>query len=92
MSDRKSTASADQRLRILNLLRNRPHNCYELRRAGCFQAPTRIFELRHQGFNIETTRVVVIDAEGFTHQGVALYTLHEPSDHWLSVAIPGEEA
>ena len=75
MSDRKSTASEDQRRRILHLLRQRPHNCYELRRAGCFQAPTRVFEFRHRGFDIETTRVVVTDADGFTHHGVALYTL-----------------
>lgn len=77
MSDHsKSTAGEDQRQRIVGLLRQRPHNCYELRRAGCYQAPTRVFELRQRGFDIETTRVVVIDADGFTHRGVALYTLH----------------
>lgn len=76
MSDRsKSTAGEDQRQRIVTLLRLRPHNCYELRRAGCYQAPTRVFELRQRGFQIETSRVVITDTDGFTHHGIALYTL-----------------
>ncbi len=72
----KSTATAAQRDRIIALLRMRPHNGYELRRAGCYQAPTRIWELIHRfGFHIDSSRVTVVDRDGFTHPGVALYAL-----------------
>lgn len=67
MSQIKSTAGAAQR--------KRPHTSYELRRAGCYQAPTRVFELRGAGFDIQTTRVSVIDSDSFSHVGVALYAL-----------------
>lgn len=74
-SSSKSTATEAQRGRILALLRMRPHNGYELRRAGCYQCPTRIFELRARGYTIETSRVAIVDHDGFTHAGVALYSL-----------------
>lgn len=64
-----------QRERILKLLRLRPHNGYELRRAGFYQCPSRIFELRARGYEIETQRVVVVDQDGFVHPRVALYSL-----------------
>ena len=50
MSQDKSTAGAAQRKRIVQLLRTRPHTSYELRRAGCYQDPARVFELRNTGF------------------------------------------
>lgn len=76
----RSTATEAQRERIAALLRMRPHNGYELRRAGCYQCPTRIFELRARGYDIETQRVSVVDRDGFSHKGVALYVLHrEPA-------------
>jgi hypothetical protein len=71
----RSTATEAQRERIAALLRMRPHNGYELRRAGCYQCPTRIFELRARGYDIETQRVSVVDRDGFSHRGVALYVL-----------------
>jgi hypothetical protein len=75
MTQDKSTAGAAQRKRIVQLLRTRPHTSYELRRAGCYQAPTRVFELRNAGFDIQTTRVVVVDDMGYLHPNVALYAL-----------------
>lgn len=71
----KSTVTAAQRDRIVALLRMRPHNGYELRRAGCFQAPTRIHELRARGYQIDTHRVVIVDRDGWPHKGVAQYSL-----------------
>lgn len=76
MSDpNKATDGAAQRLRILEALRRRPQTSYDLRRAGCYQCPTRVFELRHEGFEIKTSRVIVIDGDGFEHRQIALYEL-----------------
>ncbi len=71
----KSTASEAQRQRILEALRRRPHTSYELIRMGCYYPPARIFELKRMGFIIEKTTVTVVDGDGFTHDGVALYAL-----------------
>lgn len=72
----RSTGTEAQRDRILRALRRRPHTSYELRLIGCYQAPTRIKELRDDlGHQIDTTRVTVVDNEGYTHRGVALYSL-----------------
>ena len=71
----KSTAGEDQRQRIIDALHRRPQTSYDLRRIGCYQCPTRVFELRQLGYEIETSRVVVVDADGFRHGGVALYSL-----------------
>ncbi|WP_295525616.1 helix-turn-helix domain-containing protein [uncultured Pseudacidovorax sp.] len=68
-------STEEQRAKILGLLRMRPHTSYELRRAGCYQCPTRVFELRRQGYEIETQRVTVVDQDGFSHPFVALYSL-----------------
>ena len=76
MSDtNKSTDGGAQRHRIIEALRRRPQTSYDLRRAGCYQCPTRVFELRNLGYEIETRRVVVVDADGFEHCRVALYSL-----------------
>lgn len=64
-----------QHATILRLLEARPHTSYELRRAGCYQCPTRVLELRRAGHAIEMTRVTVVDQDGFEHPRVALYSL-----------------
>lgn len=71
----KSTDGEAQRQRIVEALRRRPQTSYDLRRAGCYQCPTRVFELRQRGYDIATSRVVVIDADGFEHRQIALYEL-----------------
>jgi hypothetical protein len=74
----KSPHSKAQRQRILQALRQRPQTTEDLRRIGIFQAPARIKELRDRfHFDIETTRLTVIDREGFPHPRAALYVLHE---------------
>jgi len=72
----KSTVGNAQRQRILNALALRPHTSYELRKLGCYQANTRVLELRRMGHNISTVRVSIWDDEGYRHDGIALYTLH----------------
>lgn len=71
----KSTSGEAQRKRILKALEMRPHSSYELRKMGCYQAPTRIIELRRMGHNISTERISLWDDEGYQHNGIALYTL-----------------
>jgi len=73
--DNKATDGAAQRQRILEALRLRPHTSYDLRRAGCYQCPARVFELRHEGFEIKTSRVVIVDRDGYEHPRCALYEL-----------------
>lgn len=71
----KSTSSESQRQRIIDALKLRPHTSYDLRKMGCYQANTRILELRRKGFNITTERVSIWDEEGYQHNRVALYSL-----------------
>lgn len=72
----KSTASEAQRERILNALARGPKTSYDLRRLGCYQAPARIKELRDRfGYDITTTRVTLVDRDGYTHPRAALYSL-----------------
>lgn len=77
----KSTTGTAQRDRILAALRERPHTSYELRRLGCYQAPARIKELRDwHGYGISTTRITLVDQDGYSHANAALYTLEaEPA-------------
>ena len=75
MDKSKSTSGEAQRQRILKALAQRPHSSYELRKIGCYQAPTRIIELRRLGYDISTERISIWDDEGYRHSGIALYTL-----------------
>lgn len=72
----KSTHSEAQRQRILAALRVRPQTSYDLRRIGCYQAPARVKELRDRfGYRIETTRITLVDRDGYSHPRAALYSL-----------------
>lgn len=82
----RSTETHAQMRRILAALRLRPRTSVELRSLGCYQAPTRIFALRSLGYSISTDRVVGVDADGYAHERIALYTLNEPSDDWRKAA------
>lgn len=65
---------------ILKALRTGAKTTDQLRALGCFQAPTRIFELREQGYSIDTDLVTAWAADGRPHPRMALYTLNEPED------------
>ncbi len=60
---------------ILSALGSGPKTTDQLRALGCFQAPTRVFELRAQGHQIETELVTAWAADGRPHPRMALYTL-----------------
>ena len=70
---------------ILSALRHSPKTTDLLRSLGCFQAPTRIHELRALGYSIYTDLVNAWGADGRTHR-MALYTLNEPTDDWVRPA------
>jgi hypothetical protein len=72
----KSTSTEAQRQRIVEALRTGPKTSYDLRRLGCYQQSTRIFELRRLGYAIETERITVYDRDGYMHPRCARYHLH----------------
>lgn len=77
-ASRNATATEAQRDRLLRALRRRPHTTEELRAAGIFQVPARVKELRDRfGYSITTSRITLVDREGFSHPRAALYTLDE---------------
>ena len=71
----KPSATETQRARALYALRAAPQTFYYLRRRGICQSPTRVFELRNQGYKITKTPVQIVDVDGFIHFEVAPYTL-----------------
>lgn len=72
----KSCAVEAQHERILEALRHRPHTSFELTSLlGIYHPPRRIKELREQGHAIQTDRVVLVDAWGYSHPRCALYSL-----------------
>lgn len=78
----KSTATGAQYRRIIAKLRRRPHTSYELMTiAGVYHPPSRIFELKRMGFVITRHCVTVVDRDGFSHAGVALYSLEAEPDN-----------
>jgi len=73
----KSTATADQRARALELLKIADQTTYNLRAYGIAQCAARIFELRQAGYPITKTNVNAVDSDGYMHINVALYSLNE---------------
>lgn len=71
----RGTSTDEQRSRLLEALRSGPKTSVQLRRLGLFKAPTRIFELRAQGYEITTERISLFDAHGYPHARVARYML-----------------
>lgn len=73
-SDR-STSTAAQRARVLELLKTSPQTTYSLRAKGISHGAARVMELRQSGYSISSTLVNAVDSDGYTHVGVALYSL-----------------
>lgn len=74
---KKSTAIEAQYERLLDMLNLRDHNTMEFRRAGIMMPAARIKELNDRyGYSIATVdRVTLVDEWGFSHSGVAIYSL-----------------
>lgn len=60
---------------LLDVLRRRPVDTFELRRMGMASPAARIQDLEAMGCVIDSARTVAVDSDGFSHYGVALYTL-----------------
>lgn len=73
----KSTATKAQYGCLLQMLSLRDHNTMELRRAGIMMPAARVKELNDRyGYSIETVdRITLFDEWGFSHSGVAIYSL-----------------
>lgn len=79
--DSTSTATEEQRRRIVSMLRPGRKTTLDFRRSGVMQSSTRIFELRKRGYDIRTiARVTIADPEGYLHERVAVYELHGEPD------------
>lgn len=70
-----SNAAEAQREKILALLRVAGRNTFEFRAHGIAMPATRIFELKALGFDIQSSRIVAADSDGYVHSGVAHYEL-----------------
>lgn len=79
---RKSTATAAQYERVIDMLRAGEKNTLEFRRAGIMAPAARIKELNdHHGFYIPTIALITIyDEWGFGHKNIAVYELID--DPW----------
>lgn len=71
----KTTERSVQIKKLALLLAMRPHHTYELRKLGISHPAGRVQDLEEQGYVIESSRVTVVDENGFTHPGVARYSL-----------------
>lgn len=72
---RESSSAKDQRTRILKALSMGPKTTDELRAIGIYQTSARIFELRHEGYEIATELFNGYAADGYSHSRMARYTL-----------------
>lgn len=70
-----SNATEAQILRLRDYLRHRSCHTHELRRVGISHPAGRVQDLINRGFTITTSRVTTVDTDGYTHHGVALYSL-----------------
>ena len=76
-----STTTEAQHQRLLTLLRVRPRHTHELRSVGISHPAGRVRELIRRGYEISSARVTSVDGDGYTHVGVALYSLlSEPAE------------
>lgn len=71
----KSSRTEAQRARVLELLKISPQTTYTLRAKGLSHCAARIMELRKRGYLIVTSRVTTVDSDGYSHSGVAMYSL-----------------
>lgn len=72
---RRALSREGQNAAALDVLRRRPVNTFELRRMGMASPAARIQDLEAMGCVIASDRTVAVDSDGFSHYGVALYTL-----------------
>lgn len=72
---RSAKSCAEQRAFLLSTLAVSGRSSYWFRNNGCYQVPTRVFELRKLGHDIRTSLVTIVDADGWSHPRCAFYEL-----------------
>lgn len=72
---RRDMTPAAQRDFILKALRNSSKHTYWFRGQGCSHPAARVMELIEEGYQIASDRITAVDSDGYTHRGVAMYTL-----------------
>jgi hypothetical protein len=70
------TATEVQVLKLIELLRLAPRHTHELRKLGISHPAGRINDLQKRGFLIASGRVTTVDSDGFSHAGVARYSIN----------------
>lgn len=81
----RSTSTLTQRQKALELLKISPQTTYSLRKRGISHPAQRLKELIQDGHLITSSRVNAVDSDGFTHVGVALYSLAPPAQSVLDL-------
>jgi hypothetical protein len=71
----RAMSCAEQRAFVLSMLAANGQSSYFFRNNGCYQVPTRVFELRKLGHDIRTSLVTIVDADGWSHPRCAFYEL-----------------
>jgi hypothetical protein len=84
---RKSTATIAQTNKLRGLLRLRPHHTYELRKQGISHPAGRVNDLEDMGCVIDSDRITTVDGDGFSHVGVAIYTLISESGESMAEQV-----
>jgi hypothetical protein len=84
----RSTSTEAQTAKLLALLELSPRHTYELRKLGISHPAGRVQNLEEEGCVIESSRITVVDENGFTHPGVALYELISRPTQQLSEGSP----
>lgn len=72
---RRALSKAGQLAAALRVMRLRPVDTFELRRMGMASPAARVQDLEAMGYVIASDRIVAVDSDGFSHYGVALYSL-----------------
>jgi hypothetical protein len=77
---RRDMTPAAQRDFILKALRNSSKHTYWFRGQGCSHPAARVMELIEEGYQIASDRITAVDSDGYSHRGVAMYTLMAEPD------------
>lgn len=83
----KDMSAAAQCKRVLEYLRADEQTTYSLRARGISHPAMRVKELIAQGYIICSHRVSAVDSDGFTHHGVARYSLIDREPDLVDVML-----
>lgn len=89
----RSAATEAQIQKLLALLRLAPRHTHELRALGVSHPAGRVLDLQKRGYSLSSTRVTTVDSDGYSHAGVAMYSLDaEPEEDFRDQYARAREA